>query len=69
MKNQNRVVTRSMIANALWESETSQYTNVIDVFISHLRKKLDVGTNRPRLLHTIRGKGFRLTDQLDPDES
>jgi DNA-binding response OmpR family regulator len=34
---------------------------VIDVFINHLRKKVDL-PDRPRLVHTIRGKGFRLTD-------
>jgi DNA-binding response OmpR family regulator len=65
MKNQHRIVTRSMIANAIWDSETSQYTNVIDVFVSHLRKKLDADDrSRPKLVHTIRGKGFRLTDHL-----
>jgi len=60
MKNSGRVVTRSMIAQAVWETDTSQYTNVIDVFINHLRKKID--SVEPRLLHTVRGKGFRLTD-------
>jgi DNA-binding response OmpR family regulator len=61
MKNSGRVVTRSMIAQAVWETDTSQYTNVIDVFINHLRKKID--NVEPRLLHTVRGKGFRLTDR------
>jgi len=61
MKNQGRVVTRSMIANAVWETETNQYTNVIDVFINHLRKKIDIVPDGPRLLHTVRGKGFCLS--------
>jgi len=60
MKNAGRVVTRSMIARVVWETDTSQYTNVIDVFINHLRKKID-GVE-PRLLHTVRGKGFCLTE-------
>jgi DNA-binding response OmpR family regulator len=64
MRNPGRVVTRSMIADAVWENETSQYTNVIDVFINHLRKKIDSEPDQGvRLLHTVRGKGFRLTDQ------
>ena len=70
MKNHRRVVTRSMIANAVWDTETSQYTNVIDVFINHLRKKIDddTGASVP-LLHTVRGKGFRLTDHLGKTEA
>lgn len=61
MRNRDRIVTRAMIANAVWDSDTSQYTNVIDVFVNHLRKKLD-GPDLPRLLHTVRGKGFRLSE-------
>jgi len=66
MKNPGRVVTRSMIAQAVWDPDTSQYTNVIDVFINHLRKKID--NVEPRLLHTVRGKGFRLTDRPEERE-
>lgn len=60
LKNQDRLVTRAMIANAVWETDTNQYTNVIDVFITRLRKKID-GPDRPQLVHTVRGKGFQLT--------
>jgi len=67
MKNQERLVTRTMIATAVWETETNQYSNVIDVFITRLRKKID-GTNQPPLLHTVRGKGFQLTPFLEPEE-
>lgn len=66
MKNSGRVVTRSMIAQAVWDTDTSQYTNVIDVFINHLRKKID--HVEPRLLHTVRGKGFRLSDRAEVPE-
>ncbi len=66
MRKSGRVVTRSMIAQAVWESDTSQYTNVIDVFVNHLRKKID--TVEPRLLHTVRGKGFCLTDHPEVHE-
>lgn len=60
MRNSNRVVTRSMIANAVWDDGASLYTNVIDVFVASLRKKID-SSSMPRLLHTVRGKGFRLS--------
>jgi len=66
MRNSHRVVTRSMIANAVWDSETSQYTNFIDVFINHLRQKIDKDSGAAvRLLHNVRGKGFRLTADLE----
>ena len=67
MKNSNRVVTRSMIANALWDEGSGLYTNVIDVFIAYLRKRIDT-PSRPRLLHTVRGKGFRLSINPLSDE-
>ncbi len=60
MKNQKRVVTRAMIANAVWDTETNQYTNVIDVFINHLRKRIHQ-EGKPDLIHNVRGKGFRLS--------
>jgi len=61
MRHQGRVVTRPMIAQAVWDSETNLYTNVIDVFVAYLRKKVD-GDRVPRLIHTVRGKGFLLSD-------
>lgn len=67
MKNHERLVTRAMIANAVWETDTNQYTNVIDVFITRLRKKIDV-PGHPHLLHTVRGKGFQLTASPESEE-
>jgi DNA-binding response OmpR family regulator len=61
IKNKGRLVTRPMIAQAVWDSETSLYTNVIDVFVAYLRKKVD-GERTPRLIHTVRGKGFLLSE-------
>lgn len=60
MRNTSRVVTRAMIATSIWDTDTNQYSNVIDVFISHIRKKID-GDGRLPLVHTVRGKGFRLS--------
>ena len=67
MKNTGRVVTRAMIANAVWDTETSQYTNVIDVFINHLRKRIHQ-EGKPELLHNVRGKGFRLSSPDTPED-
>jgi two-component system copper resistance phosphate regulon response regulator CusR len=61
VRNRDRLVTRSMIAQAVWESQTNLYTNVIDVFVAYLRKKID-GDRAPKLIHTVRGKGFLLSE-------
>jgi len=61
VRNKDRVVSRAMIAQAVWNSETNLYTNVIDVFVAYLRKKVD-GENQTKLIHTVRGKGFLLSE-------
>jgi DNA-binding response OmpR family regulator len=57
VRNAGRLVTRAMIANAVWDSDTSFYTNVIDVLINSLRKRVD-GASLPKLILTVRGQGF-----------
>jgi DNA-binding response OmpR family regulator len=61
LKNANRVVSREMIARAVWKEETATWTNVIQVHINQLRKKLE-RPGEPALLHTIRGEGYMLGD-------
>lgn len=60
MRNANQVVTRSMIAEHVWDASFDSFTNVIDVYINHLRNKID--RNFPRkLIHSVRGVGYRLS--------
>ncbi|WP_447756154.1 response regulator [Sphingopyxis fribergensis] len=59
MRNHGQVVTRSMILRKVWNYDFDPGTNVIDVYISNLRKEVDRPGLAP-LLHTIRGKGYRL---------
>ncbi|WP_336964978.1 response regulator transcription factor [Sphingobium aquiterrae] len=59
MRNQGTVVTRTMILEEVWCYDFDPGTNVIDVHISNLRKKID-GPGMPLLLHTVRGAGYRL---------
>jgi len=59
MRNQGWVLTRTMIAEHVWDYGFDTTTNVIDVYISHLRKKID-GVHKPKLFHTIRGVGYVL---------
>ena len=59
MRNPGRVLTRTMIAEHVWDYSFDTSTNVIDVYINYVRKKVDAG-REPKLLHTIRGVGYVL---------
>ena len=63
MRHPNRVLTRSMIAEHVWDYDFPNVTNVIDVHIRQLRRKLD-DPYPGRLIQTVRGAGYRLV--LDP---
>jgi len=65
MRNTGRVLTRCMILDHVWEYDFEGNDNVLDVYISYLRRKIDKGHAQP-LIHTIRGVGFRMAG---PDAS
>jgi len=59
MRNSEQILTRSMIFETVWGYSFDPGTNLIDVHIRALRKKLE-GPELPPLLHTVRGVGYRL---------
>jgi DNA-binding response OmpR family regulator len=59
MRNQDQVLTRTMISEHVWDDQFDSLSNIIDVYIRRLRRKIDEGF-APRLLHTIRGSGYLL---------
>ncbi|HYC13164.1 MAG TPA: response regulator transcription factor [Stellaceae bacterium] len=59
MRNAERVVTRTMLLEGVWDYHFDAQTNVIDSHVSKLRRKIDGGSDRP-LLHTVRGVGYKL---------
>ena len=59
LRHADQVVTRTMLLEGVWDYHFDPGTNVIDVHISRLRRKLDDGFSSP-LLHTVRGAGYRL---------
>jgi DNA-binding response OmpR family regulator len=59
MRNQGRVLTRSMILEHVWQYDFEGNDNILDVYISYLRGKIDRGHSR-RLIHTVRGVGYRM---------
>jgi len=62
LRNQGQVVTRTMMLEEVWDYHFDPGTNVIDVHISRLRKKIDENAEIP-LLHTVRGVGYMLSEQ------
>lgn len=59
LRHPNEVVTRTMLAEHVWEHDFDPLSNVIDVHIARLRRKIDDGFS-PKLLHTVRGSGYVL---------
>jgi heavy metal response regulator len=62
MRNSGRVLTRTMIAERVWGHDFDSTTNVIDVYVNYLRKKIDSGREN-KLIHTIRGVGYVLKSE------
>jgi two-component system OmpR family response regulator len=61
MRNRDQVVTRTMLLENVWDYHFDPQTNVIDVHISRLRRKVDKDFEPP-LIHTVRGAGYRLSE-------
>jgi len=60
LRNANKVLSRTLIGEHVWDMNFDPESNVIDVYISHLRNKIDKGHDLP-LLHTMRGQGYLLS--------
>ena len=61
LRNAGRPVTKTTILEHVWDYSFDPGTNVVDVYISRLREKLDTGRDR-KLLHTVRGMGYVLKE-------
>jgi DNA-binding response OmpR family regulator len=61
LKNKNRVVSRAEINENVWEEMYDSGTNIIDVYINFLRRKVDKGYNN-KLIYTIVGMGYMMRD-------
>ena len=62
MRNTDRVVSRRMLEEAMFDYASDVTSNVVDVYISRIRAKIGAG-GEPQLLHTIRGVGYRLSSR------
>jgi DNA-binding response OmpR family regulator len=61
MRNQGRVVTRTQILDHLWGYDFATDSNLVDVYVAYLRRKVDKGAERA-LIRTVRGVGYALGD-------
>ena len=61
VRNAGNVLSRANIADNCWEYPFETFTNIIDVYINYLRKKVD-GDFTTKLIHTVRGKGYTLQE-------
>lgn len=59
MRHSGEILTRAMIAERVWDFTWDRLTNVIDVYVNHLRRKLE-HAGGPRLIHAVRGAGYVL---------
>jgi heavy metal response regulator len=59
LRQPGRVLSRALIAQHVWGVDFDTFTNVIDVYVNYLRKKIDTDFE-PKLLHTVRGVGYVL---------
>jgi len=61
LRNRERVLSRAIISEHIWDYNFDTGTNIIDVYVNHLRNKVDAGTNH-KLIHTVRGVGYVLKE-------
>ncbi len=61
LEEKDKVVSRTRILESVWNTNQDTYTNIIDVYISYLRNKIDL-PNEKKLIKTIKGRGYMITD-------
>jgi DNA-binding response OmpR family regulator len=66
MREPDRVLTRTQIAEHVWNYDIINHSNVVDVYIKNLRRKIDDRVE-PRLIHTVRGAGYRITPEAQDE--
>ena len=64
MSNAGRVLSRTMIIEHVWDKSFDGITNIVDVYVRHLRNKVDEPHDR-KLIRTVRGVGYVISDQAE----
>jgi DNA-binding response OmpR family regulator len=66
LRNANQVLTRTQIGEQVWNLDFYTNSNVVDVYVGYLRRKLERGFDSP-LIHTVRGVGYILKAEAKDD--
>ncbi|MDP4085310.1 MAG: response regulator transcription factor [Bacillota bacterium] len=61
-KNKGRLLTRDELINSVWKHDFPGYSRTLDVFISHLREKIESDSKNPTYIKTVRGVGYKLEE-------
>lgn len=67
LKNQNKVLSRVQILENVWDIDFNMGTNVVDVYVNYLRKKIEADVSE-RLIHTVFGMGYIMKNALEHKE-
>jgi DNA-binding response OmpR family regulator len=62
LRRRDQVLSRAVIAQHVWGVNYDTFTNVIDVYVNYLRRKIDSGFES-KLIHTVRGAGYVLKEE------
>ena len=62
LRNKDRVLSRTIIAEHIWDYTFDTGTNIIDVYVNHLRNKVE-GVGEKKLIHTVRGVGYVMKEE------
>jgi heavy metal response regulator len=62
LRNKERVLSRTIIAEHIWDYNFDTGTNIIDVYVNHLRNKIE-GHGEKKLIHTVRGVGYVVKEE------
>lgn len=62
IKNKNRVLSRDLLLNAVWNYNFAGDTRIVDVHVSHLREKIENETKKPVFIKTVRGIGYKFEE-------
>jgi two-component system copper resistance phosphate regulon response regulator CusR len=65
MSNAGRVLSRTMIIEHVWDQSFDGITNIVDVYVRHLRNKVDE-THERKLIRTVRGMGYTISSGAQP---
>ena len=63
MRNPRRVLSKAQILDRVWNYDFGGQANVVELYISYLRKKVDA--NHPAMIHTVRGAGYVLKPAVE----